>query len=501
MAITKSFSRAKDAARGSLLGEGLRAKAARGGVWIGGASFIEQLCRFTRNMLLARLLAPGAFGAMAIVLSAGSLVSSFSDVGIWPAIIHNPRGATTPYLNAAWWIGMARAILIYGALFLAAPWVGHFYGNSALCPLLRVILLSEVLDGLLSPRSKLAQKEMTFGRWAFIRNGGGICGVAVTIGLSLLLKNVWALAVGYCAENAFRCLFSYILYPGLPSLKWDRNALNDILHFSKGMLGLSFLNLLFTRSDIFVLGKLHPASTLGHYALAVNLVQTPTAFLIGMLAQTLLPTFAQVQTDKERLNRILNEVTSWVVLIGVPAVAMIWLCGPALLTIFYGRSYNATPVAHALGFAAIVALLNTLNSLITSLFFATGEPALHRRAVAVSASIMVAVTYPACLLLGLEGGQVAALIAITASFLLQILRIRKITGLSVVHYGKPFIPAGFASAAVLAAGTGAHLFGLGKNPFANIAIAASACLCAYLCCVPVFMNIRHVASLRLPNSQ
>ena len=48
--------------------------------------------------------------------------------------------------------------------------------------------------------------------------------------------------------------------------------------FSKGMVGLSFLNLIFARADIFVLGKLYSPAMLGIYALAVNLIQTPAKF-------------------------------------------------------------------------------------------------------------------------------------------------------------------------------------------------------------------------------
>lgn len=474
----------------SLLGQGLRARVARGGAWLGSASFVEQTCRFARNMLLARLLAPQAFGAMAIVISASSLVTSFSDVGVGPAIIHNPRGATLPYLNAAWWLSIARAFFVYATVFISAPWVAHFYGNVELSGLLRVALLSTLLDGMMSPRSKLAQKEMNFGRWAIINNGGGICGVAVTIALSFVMRDVWALAIGYCSENGFRCLLSYILYPGAPSLGWDRAAFKDLLHFSRGMVGLSFLNLLFARTDIFVLGKMHSAAALGLYSLAVNLVQTPNTFLINMLAQTLLPAFAHVQSEMERINRILIEVTKWVVLAGVPAVAMIWLCSSSLLTVFYGRRYGIPEVAHALGFAAAVALLNTLNTLITNVFFATGEPALHRRAVAVSAVTMIVVIYPACRFFGLAGGQVAALVAIIASYALQVVRIRDITGLNLLRYLKALLPAGLAALGVLGVGRAARGLGLGISPVSNIAVASAACLAVYILFVPLMARMR-----------
>jgi O-antigen/teichoic acid export membrane protein len=491
MDTIKIYERVKATVNRTLLGEGLRAKAARGGAWLGSGSFAEQVSRFARNMLLTRLLAPSAFGTMAIVLSSQSLVSSFTDVGVWPAVIQNPRGEEDAYLNAAWWFGMFRAVFIYAVVFVAAPWISGFYGNADLSPLLRVALLSIVLDGMLSPRAKLAQKQMKFGRWAIISNGGAICGVVLTIVLSFVLRDVWALAIGYCGENAFRCLFSYILCPGWPSLTWDRHAFQDLMTFSKGMVGLSFMNLIFARTDIFVLGKLYSPAALGLYTMAVYLVQTPSGFIINMLSTTLLPAFSHVQADRERVNRMLSEVTSWVILLGLPAVAMIWICGSSLLTVTYGARYAGS--AGALVLAAGVALLNTLNSLVTTLFYAAGRPALHRRAVAASAIVMMIAIYPACKYMGLVGGQMAALLAIAASYLLQVVRAREITGFSLLRYGRAIVPATIMSAGILLVGAGAGFLGLTARPIGNIAIAAAACLLAYLLCVPTFARTREIA--------
>ncbi len=487
----RMFDRVKVAAVRLQLGESLRAKTTSGGAWLGSGSAAEQVIRFVRNMLLTRLLAPSAFGAMAIVLSSASLVASLSDVGLWPAVIQNPRGGEDAYLNAGWWLGMVRAICMYAVIFAAAPWVSRFYGIADLSALLRVALLSTILDGMLSPGAKLAHKEMKFGQWAIISNGGGICGVVLTIVLSFVLRDVWALAIGYCGENAFRCLFSYILFPKWPSITWDMHALRDLLNFSRGMLGLSFLNLIFARADIFVLGKLFSPAALGIYTLAVYLVQTPSGFLMNVLSTTLLPAFSHVQADKERASRILSEVTSWAILLGLPAVAVIWLCGSSLLTLAYGARYASG--TGALTIAVGVVFLNTLNSLITTLLFATGRPALHRRAVAVSAVIMLIAVYPACKYLGMVGGQAAALLAITAGYVLQVERLRGITGLSILRYGKSIVPAILVSAGILLVGVGARFLGLATNPLANIAIAVSACIVAYLLCVPVFMKIRETA--------
>lgn len=470
-----------------LRGDGLRAKTTRGAVLLGSASVSEQASRFARNMLLARILAPSAFGTMALVMSASSIVGTLSEVGLRASVIRNPRGREKAYLNAAWWLAMGRGAGVYLICFLIAPLVARFYGNVELSALLRVALLSSLFEGAMSPRSCLPQRDMKFGRWAAITNGGAICGVVLTVILSFVLRDVWALAIGYCSENVFRFLLSYILCPGLPSLGWDKHAARDLLTYSRGAYGLSFLNLIFTRTDVFVLGKLYSPTALGLYTMAVYLVQTPGGFIQNMVGSTLLPAFANVQDDNERVNRVVLEVTSWLIVAGLPVMVMIWLYAPFLLRITYGARYLKS--AGPLAVASAVVLLGILNGVITDVFCATGRPALHRRAVAASAVIMIVAIYPACKMFGVIGGQVAALIAILTSYFLQIIRLRGLTGLNLARYGSAFIPAGLACAVLLCGSLGIRFLGFGTN-MGQVVLELGVFLIAYGICVPTILRMR-----------
>jgi O-antigen/teichoic acid export membrane protein len=464
---------------GNLLpSDGLRAKVMRGGTWLASGSVAEQAVRFSRNMLLTRLLAPSAFGAMAIVISCSAIVGTLTDVGQRAAVIQNPRGHEKAYLDAGWWMAMSRALFTYVIIFTLGPWVGRFYGNPDLSALLRIALLGTLFDGAMSPHSILTQKQMKFGRWMLISNGGGICGVITTVILSFWLRNVWALAIGACSENAFRCILSYILCPGLPSLKWDLDVFRDLYKYSRAVVGLSFLNLIFSRTDVFVLGKLYSTTLLGFYTMGVMLIQTPSTFVTTMMSQTLFPAFAHVQGENGRINRILTEFTSWAVLLGLPSVVAICLCGHSLLLVIYGARYVAA--SGPLAVAAVVVFLNVLNAAITCVFSGIGQPGLHRRAVAASAVAMIVLIYPACRLLGVVGGQVAALLAIILSYLLQLVRMRTLTGLSLFRYGKLFLPAALASLAMLAIVFVGRSLGLSTGPIADIALCISGCLIAYV---------------------
>jgi lipopolysaccharide exporter len=426
-------------------GEGLKGRVLQGGAWLGAASFFEQAIRFSRNMLLTRLLAPEAFGAMAIVNSATTLLQTTVDVGAREALIQNPKGGEDSHVNAAWWMAIGRASLIYSLIYVSAPLISRFYGNTELTALARIVTLSILFDGAISPRAYIAMKEMRFRKWATVNNGGGILGVMVTVILSLFMRDVWALAIGFCSENAARCVLSYVVCPYRPRLP-NSEAIRDLLKFSRGLFGLALFNLLFSRADIFVLGKLYSAAELGLYSMAVYLIQTPAGFLINVMNQTLLPALSRVQNDNARMNRILLQVTSVTLLIGLPAVVFVILCGRSLLILAYGQRYGA--VSAALGFACCGALFNVLNNQITMAFYAKGLPQLHRRSVATMAVVVVVLVYPFAKAFGLWGGQLACLIAVIIGYLLQIERIRKVTGLKISLYCNGFPIPLFTSAAI-----------------------------------------------------
>jgi lipopolysaccharide exporter len=458
-------------------GGSLRAKVFRGGASLGAASVAEQAVRFGRNMIVARLLAPNAFGTMAILLSASSLLHTITDIGVREATIQNPRGTELRFINSAFWLSFLRAFSLACLLFMAAPGIAQFYGNSELTPLLRVVALTIIIDGATSPLVCIAIKNLRFHKLAIINHGGGICGVIITVILSYYLRDIWALVLGLTAESLCRTLFSYLLYPYLPSFAWDSESARELLKFSRGIFGLSFLNLIFSRADIFVMAKLYPATQLGLYAMAIYLAQTPTSFLMNTLGQTLLPTLSNLQQEEERVNRILIKVSSLLVFLGLPALAFAYFCGRSLLTLAYGARYSSA--TYALTLASLVALLNLLNGQITTVLYAKGLPQLHRRSVAIMAALMVMTIYPCAKLFGIAGGQVACLIAVTVGYLFQLERVTKITGLSLRRYAKPMLLFATISLAVVAVCASARLFTVPLQPITNILVGIMGCFIAY----------------------
>jgi len=372
---------------------------------------------------------------MAIVQSATTLIQMTVDVGAREALIQNPKGEEESHVTAAFWMTASRALFLYLLIYILAPTASMFYGNADLATLARVVSLSVLFDGLISPRAYVAMKTMKFWKWAAVNNGGGILGVITAIALGVYMRDVWALAIGFCAENAARCVLSYSICPYRPRLP-RFEAIRDLLRFSKGLIGLVLFNFVFMRTDVFVIGKLYSPAELGLYSMAVYLIQTPAGFVVNVMNQTLLPAMSRVQSDNVRLNRILLQLTEATVWIGLPATVFAVFCAHSLLTVAYGPRYGSASIA--LGLACCAALLNILNNQITQAFYAKGLPQLHRRSVGIMAVAALMMVYPLVKLLGAWGGQLACLIAIIVGYSLQVERIRGVTGLKISQYWHVF---------------------------------------------------------------
>jgi O-antigen/teichoic acid export membrane protein len=343
-------------------------------------------------------------------------------------LIQNRRGSEPQYVSAAWWFSVGQAAVIYSCIFLTAPLFSQVYGHPELTELLRVAAFAALLDGAMSAKAYVALREMNFRTWTFIRHGSGVLGVLVTVALSYIIGDVWALVLGYCAESAIRCALSFLLCPFVPQWGWDPVAARELFGFSKNLLGVSFLNLIFARSDIFVLGKLISTADLGLYSLAILLVQTPTSFVMNIFGQTMLTTYSRIQTTPERISRIALQSMSMILLLGIPALGFVVLCGDSLLMMAYGEPYRSA--YGPLAIAALVGLINILNGQITLIFYSKGLPQLHRRCVSLMALTMLVAIYPFTKWLGMVGGQVACLVAVSVGFAFQLVRVRALTGLA-----------------------------------------------------------------------
>lgn len=412
-----------------------KTKAIRGLASLTTGTMIGRGLRFVRNMILVRLLAEELFGVMGIVLAATIAFESLSEVGVQQSIIQNKNGDDPEYMNIAWWFQFIRGSVLFMVGYLAAPWIGSFYGNPEISRLLRVSFVALLFRGLVSPRTYALEKEYRFGFLMFIVQGSSILGTVATIVLAFMTKSVWALIVGYVAEAVALCLISHILVPFRPRFRVNREYLAELLRFARGMFGLPFLTMITWQTDVFMLGKLLPATQLGllgMYVMAVRLADQPAWAFSQIFGRVLLPAFAEGQESREILRRRVRRVIRITLMISLPLVAVATLGAKPIISLVYTTKYAAVSIPFAI--LCITMFIKTQAAILTTIFLAVGQPHLQRRYGVFLAVCVICLMYPGITLFGVTGAASVLLLSNLIAICFQVVWVGNIVDLRFRDY-------------------------------------------------------------------
>ena len=100
---------------------------------------------------------------MAIVNTVLTGFGLFSDLGIAPSIVQNPRGDEPAFLNTAWTIQLFRGLTLFVLASIVAGPVAEYYELPELAPLLRASALMGLIGGLASTKIETAERHLKLG--------------------------------------------------------------------------------------------------------------------------------------------------------------------------------------------------------------------------------------------------------------------------------------------------------------------------------------------------
>lgn len=397
----------------------LKAKAGKSSAALAFVNIFERILRIGRIMVLTRLLVPEEFGLIAMVMMSIVMVESITDAGIRLSVIQHKDGADKNYLNAAWWIQFGRGACIFALSAIVAPFIAAFYEKPELTNLLRVSFVVILVSGIVSPRVHLLEREFRFGKWVSLSFLSAVVGTAVTIALAFYLHNVWAVVYGNIIERTSYCIITFLVCPFFPRLPIDRESLKKIIGFAKGILGLSFLNLIAKQADIIVLGKVVSSASLGFYYLALKLAEQPMNFFARIVSPVLLPAFAKKQSEPDSLRQALYSVNRLVSIIVLPLACLVSAYSDPLLAVIYGSQYSVA--AQVLSILSITIFFKIQIVVLTQMLFGLGLPHLHRKASFYRSIFIVATIYPAVMIYSVNGAALTILMGNVILLTFQIL--------------------------------------------------------------------------------
>src|SRR5690554_3364295 len=113
------------------------------------------------TMVLARMLTPYDFGILELLIVFSVLSEVFIDSGFSQAIIRD-NNASNEDLTSVFYFNVIIAVVLYCALYAAAPLIANFYKEDSLIILSRFIFITIILSSLSLVQNANYTKNLNF---------------------------------------------------------------------------------------------------------------------------------------------------------------------------------------------------------------------------------------------------------------------------------------------------------------------------------------------------
>lgn len=258
-----------------------------------GTSIASNMLRLASTIVLTRLLAPDAFGLIAMISSIFYVIAMVTDAGFQAYVVRHERD-DPHFLDATWTIHFARGIFnALLAVILAAPLAGILH-TPGLAPFVAVAAISIAIDGAASLTLLTAPRRNMVRRLSIVDFAAQLGQFIVGVVAAYFMRNAWALVISLISGSLIRTIASYTIFPAARR-RWliNRPLAGDLWRFSRVIAVSSMLTLAIAQIDKLVLARVLSLQQFGIYAIAVNLAAAPTAIAGQYVTRIFYPAIAE----------------------------------------------------------------------------------------------------------------------------------------------------------------------------------------------------------------
>ncbi|KTE25484.1 MULTISPECIES: oligosaccharide flippase family protein [unclassified Sphingopyxis] len=357
------------------LGQGdttsLRGRAMNSGAWIGAGFAVQKALQFGSNLILTRLLFPEAFGLMALASVFMVGLAMFSDVGIYPAVIRDPRGDDPDFLNTAWTVQAVRGLGLCAVGAAIAYPISLIYEQPILFPLLALLSTTAAISGFQSISLATAERRLDFRRVTVIQVISQIVSITLLITLSYLYRSVWSLAFSGVISTLASVVLGHLLLPKHRHRFMLHSAsAKSLFHFGRWILLSTLATYLGGEGLKAIQGGLISPAEFGVLSIAYTIAAIPNELATKLAASIGLPAIAETyRAAPDRTSAVLHALRIRTLAVSLTLFAgAIVVAHPAIRLLYDPRYHAAADYLVALCAGnAIAAVASGYNSAILAI--------------------------------------------------------------------------------------------------------------------------------------
>ncbi len=309
-----------------------------------------------RLLILARLLAPADFGLLAIAITGVGILLRITDFGMIPALVQRTE-VNNQHYDAAWTVGILRAVTIAGMVFLTAPFIAEIFGEPKAINIIRALAILPLLEAAASIKIAELTRTLCFRTLGIAKLTEALTNTIISIFLASSL-GVWALVAGAMTGSFAYIIISYVLAPHRPRLSFDRDAAWSLIRYGQWIFVTGLITVSGGAILRVVISRQLGVAELGLYFLAAKLAFLPNEMAGEVVGNVAFPLYANLQSNIRQTAKAFRAVFTGMLLILIPVFALIITLAPSLVDNVLGVRWEGTvPLIRLLAIAGIIGLI------------------------------------------------------------------------------------------------------------------------------------------------
>ena len=288
--------------------------------------------QFVVSIVLARLLAPEAYGLVALVTVITNILQVFVDSGMGNALIQK-KDADDLDFSSVFYFNIFMCTVLYIGMFFAAPYIAQFYDKPELTPLVRVISLTFIIAGVKGIQQAYVSKNLLFKKFFFSTLGGTLVSAAFGIFLAYKGAGAWALVAQSLSNATIDTLILWLTVKWRPKWMFSFKRLKGLFSYGWKLLASSLLETGYNNLRNLIIGKVYSPSDLAFYQKAHTFPDIVITNINTSINSVLLPSMSKVQDSKEAVKGMTRRAIKTSVFIIAPLMVGLAACGKSVISI------------------------------------------------------------------------------------------------------------------------------------------------------------------------
>lgn len=359
------------ASSGAVIAQGLGRSAAAGAAWLTMQKWVVRLSGLVTISILARLVSPEEFGAVAAASSVLPFVLLLSDLGLATYLVQ-AKDPDQRALSTGFWFSLTAAFVLGGAMFACVPVMVAILNVPEAAPVLRVLLLSVPIVVASAVPSALMRRRMQFKQLAFQGTLGAGIAQVVAIAIAFAGGGAWALVGQAIATTLITTSAAWVTARWLPSWMFSLHEFGRMTRFGYKVVAVELIAVSRAWGETAIIANVLGSAALGYLTIAQRLVQVAQELGGAAIAPVSLVVLAKVRDTPGRLGQAYSKASLLTYGAVTPLLTYLAVAAPVAIPLVFGSQWDESiSVTSGLAVAGILSIGAFVDH---GLFYAISRP-------------------------------------------------------------------------------------------------------------------------------